>query len=245
MKLTLPSIPLLVVACSSSGATGPAGTAPEGGGANGTGANVVDGSASSCSAAIAQTLMPVSKVSSGIVTIVPSEAGAARDIFIGAYAGGTSAAASNPYVYVNLATATRVDVTDDGARASTDWDLAFKRYIIFTNGGDGGIGQGAATHVSTIFDAVTAADAMGLVTESFFDANCNGKTDQFGGLVTTFSDWFSYDQTTNKLAAQSLTYVVRGGTGKLYKVAIQTYYGSANGGTGIFGGDFIIRVAAL
>src|SRR5260370_30697568 len=142
----------------------------------------------------------------------------------------------------------RVNVTDVGARASTDWDLALKRYVIFTNGGDGGIGQGAATHVATVFDSVTAADAIGMTTESFIDpadAGCNAKIDLLGGLVTTFSDWYSYDQATNKLAPQSLTYIVRGGTGKLYKVAVQTYYGSLNGGTGLFGGDYVIRVGAL
>ena len=237
MQLTL-SIALLVAACGSSDAPRHTPTALEGGSASG-------GGASSCSAAIAQTLMPIDKVSRGIVSVVPSEAGAERDLFIGAYAGGPSAAATNPYVYVNLASATRVDVTDVVARTSTDWDLAFKRYIIFTNGGDGGVGQGAATHVATPFDSVVAADATGMVTESFFDANCNGKTDQLGGLVTTFSDWYSYDQATNMLTPQSLTYIVRGGTGQLYKVAIQTYYGSVNGGTGPFGGDYVIRVGAL
>jgi len=238
MKLTLLFLLVLMVACGSSGPSTRSSTTPEGGSA------AADGAASSCTAAIAQTLMPIDKLAKGIVTVVPSEAGAARDVFVGAYAGGLGGAATMPYVYVNLATAMRVEVTDVTARTSMDWDLAFKRYVIFTNGGDGGIGQGAATHVATPFDSVTAADAIGMATESFFDANCNGKTDSLGGLVTTFSDWYSYDQATNRLSPQPLTYVVRGGTGQLYKVAIQTYYASLNGSPDL-GGDFIIRVDAL
>ncbi len=238
MKLTLFSMAVLAAACSSSVATGPVATAPEGGGA------AADGAASSCTAAIAQTLMPIDKVALGIVTVVPSEAGAARDVFVQAASGGLGGAARSPYIYVNLDAAMRVNVTDVAARTSMDWDLAFKRYVIFTNGGDGGVGQGAATHVTTPFESVTAADATGMATESFFDANCNGKTDLLGGLVTTFSDWYSYDQATNRLAPQSLTYIVRGGTGKLYKVAIETYYASLGGGPGV-GGNYVIRVAAL
>lgn len=242
MKPTLLFLPILIVACGSSGPTGSVSAASDGGSASG--ASGADGAASSCTAAIAQTLMPIDKLARGIVTVVPSDAGAARDVFVGAYSGGLGGAATMPYVYVNLATAMRVNVTDVTARTSMDWDLAFKRYVIFTNGGDGGMGQGAATHVATPFDSVTAADATGMATESFFDVNCIAKVDSFGGLVTTFSDWYSYDQATNRLSPQSLTYVVRGGTGKLYKVAIQTYYASLNGSPDL-GGDFIIRVAAL
>jgi hypothetical protein len=197
-----------------------------------------------CSAAIAQALMPVDMTSMGAVSILSDSAGV-RTVFIDAHAGGAPNSAGFPYVYVNLATASRVDLTDVSARTSTAWDLAFKRYVIFTNDGDAGPGQGGAKSVGSQFDAVTAADAQGLATESFFDAQCTVKADQFGGLLTTFSDWYSYDQATNRLTPQAVTYVVRGGTGSLYKLAIDTYYASANGTMGIASGYFLIRVAAL
>jgi HmuY protein len=230
-------------ACSSS--TGSAATAQDAGAdvALADGAAAAEGG-SSCSAAIAQTLKPIDSVSKGAVTIV-SDAGGVRVLSIDATAGGPNAFANNPYVYVNLETGTRVDVTDKTARASTAWDLAFKRYVIYTNGGDGGEGQGAATHVATSFDAVTAADAKDFATESFFDADCNAKLDAIGGLSTTFSDWFAYDQQTNRLTPAALTYVVQGATGKHYRVGLLDYYGTVDGGTGGASGEVLIKVAPL
>ncbi len=200
--------------------------------------------ASSCSAAIAQTLKPIDTVSKGAVTIV-SDAGGVRVLSIDATAGGPNAFANSPYVYVNLETGTRVDVTDKTSRASTAWDLALKRYVIYTNGGDGGQGNGGATHVATAFGAVTSADAKDFATESFFDADCNARNDAIGGLRTTFSDWYGYDSQTNRLAPAALTYVVQGATGKHYKVALLDYYGLGDGGTGGASGAIVLRVAPL
>jgi HmuY protein len=227
--------------CSSS--SGAAATTRDAGGA-GTDDGAATEAGSSCSAAIAQTLKPIDSVSKGAVTIV-SDAGGVRVLSIDATAGGPNAFANDPYVYVNLETGTRVDVTDKTARASVGWDLALKRYVIYTNGGDGGGGQGGATHVSKAFSVVTGADATGFATESFFDADCNAKNDAIGGLLTTFSDWFTYDQQTNRLAPAAFTYVVQGGTGKHYKVGLLDYYGAADGGTGGASGELLLEVAPL
>jgi len=203
-----------------------------------------DEAGSSCSAAIQQTLKPIDSVTKGLVTIV-SDSGGVRVLSIDASAGGPNAFANNPYVYVSLETGTRVDVTDKTARESTDWDLALKRYVIYTNDGDAGKGQGGATHVSKSFASVTSADATGFGTESFFDADCNAKQDAIGGLLTTFSDWYTYDQQSNRLAPAGFTYVVRGATGKTYKVALLDYYGSPDGGTGGASGELLLQVSPL
>jgi hypothetical protein len=243
--LVFPVILLSAAACSSS-SSAPKAAADA---ASDVGATVDAGgtdSASSCSAAIAQALKPIDSVSKGAVTVV-SDTGGVKVLAIDATAGGANAFASNPYIYVNLATGTRVDVTDKTAHASTDWDLALKRYVVFTNSGDGGGGQGGALHVTTPFDAVTAADAKGTFgTEAFFDADCNAQKDAIGGLLTTFSDWYAYDPQTNRLTpAAPLTYVVKGGTGKLFKVGMQSYYGEADGGAGTASGFILLEVAPL
>ena len=156
-------------------------------------------------------------------------------------------AIKNPRIYVDLGAATRVDLTDKTAPMSTAWDLALKRDKIFTNSGDAGAGQGGAASIAMTFSAVDAASANAepLFTEKFFDADCNPQLDQTSTVATTFSDWYDYDQVTHIPSPKDVTYVVRGGTGKKYKVAIKSYMGEADGGTGAATGYYILQVSAL
>ena len=81
--------------------------------------------------------------------------------------------------------------------------------------------------IEKTFSAVNAAEANGtaLVPEKFFDADCNPQLDQTQTVSTTFSDWYDYDQVTHIPTPKDVTYVVQGGTGKKYKVAITAYDG--------------------
>jgi hypothetical protein len=90
------------------------------------------------------------------------------------------------------------------------------------------------------------ADAAKVKAESFFDDQCTAKTDPIGGPLSAFSSWYDYDQATNiPTPKPNVTYVVRGGTGKLFKVAITSYTGEANGMMGTSTGYFLLNVAAL
>lgn len=220
------------------------GTTTTGSGGSGTDAGP-DAPASMCTAAIGMLLAPVDKVSTGNVSVLGTS-GTVRTVYVDASAGGFGAGGTHPRIYVNLETATRVDITDKQAPTSTAWDLALKRPVLFTNDGDGGPGMGGTLTLSKAFDQVTAADATGkFQTESFVDMDCNPKTDAVGDVATTLSDWYDYDQATNVLTPKPSTYVIRGATGKLYKVAIETYYGEPDGGMGTAGGYFILQVGAL
>jgi HmuY protein len=231
---------LFLIGCSSSSSGG----APSDAAAKAS-ADAGGEAGSSCSAAIAQNLKLVDTVATTNVAILSESAGA-RLLFIDASAGGPAGAPTHPYIYVNLETGRRVDVSDTAARSSKDWDLALKRQVIFTNGGDGGSGQGGTLSVAKSFDAVTSADAQGSFTaESFFDGDCNLKTDQINAVLTTFSDWYDYDLQNNTLAPKAVTYVVKGGTGKSYKLAIQSYYGAPDGGTGAAGALYLVKAAPL
>lgn len=206
----------------------------------------VEAATNMCSAALAMILGPIDKVSTGAVTIV-SDMGGVKTLYVDASAGGFGNDASNPRVYVDLAAGKRVDVTDVQAATSTAWDLAIKRPVIFTNSGDGGSGQGGVIIVGKAFDQVTSADATGnFATETFVDMDCNAQLDPTGLPLTTFNGWYNYDQATNHLTPKpSTTFVVRGGSGKLYKVGIESYYATPSGGTQTNGGEFLLQVAAL
>lgn len=178
---------------------------------------------------------------------VVSDTGGVKTLYIDASAGGMNGAVKNPRVYVDLEAGAKVDVTDTTAPSSTGWDLALERDKIFTNSGDAGIGQGGAAQILKTFASVSAsqASALTLEREVFFDADRNPQLDSTGGVSTTFSEWYDYDQVTHVPAPKDVTYVVRGGTGKKYKVGIKAYDGAADGGTGTTTGVYLIQVVAL
>jgi hypothetical protein len=198
----------------------------------------------SCTAARDALLTPVDMVSPGAVSSVASTG----EIYVDASAGGINGAATHPRVYISLATGMAVAVTDVTAQQSTAWDLAIKRPVIFVNGGDGGPGDGASYFLpNRDFATVTAADVASatLVTESFFDSQCNPVLDPTGEVETTFSIWYNYDSVTHMLSPAPGTFIVRGATDILYKVAIDNYYGTSTGGTGTAGGRYLLRIAKL
>lgn len=206
-----------------------------------------DGGPASCSAAEEALLKPVDTVSTGDVTVLADAAGI-KTLYVDASAGGPQGAATNPRVYVDLATGSRVGVSDKAAKTSTAWDVAIERPILFTNSGDGGAGQGGAIFLAgKDFDAVTAADASGttFAAESFFDEQCVAKVDPTGAVKTSFDGWYDYEQSTNQLTPKSGTWLVRGGAGALFKVAILSYYAAPDGGVGQSGGRYTLKVGAL
>jgi hypothetical protein len=213
-------------------ADGPAGEASTGG--------------TSCTTARDQLLVPINKTTTGTVSVV-SDSGTVKTLYVDASAGGPNNAIKNPRIYVDLGTGTKVDLTDTTAPMSTAWDLALKRDKIFTNSGDAGIGQGGAASIAKTFSSVdaTEANAEPLFTEKFFDADCNPQLDQLQTVATTFDDWYDYDQVTHIPTPKDVTYVVRGGTGKKYKVGIKAYDGAPDGGKGTATGYFVLQVTAL
>jgi hypothetical protein len=238
-----------VAACSSSSSTTPTpvGGDPDGGDADG---GITDATVGTqCSTARDQLLLPIDKTSAGAVTIL-SDAGGTKTIYIDASAGGFQTAAKNPRTYIDLSTGTRVAVTDKSASTSTAWDLSLKRYVIFTNSGDVGPGQGGAKQIPKPFASVTDAEVAAAATaaESMFDADCNAKTDRTQAPLTTFSDWYDYDDATMIPSPKAgVTYAVRGGTGKLFKVAIKAYDALPDGGTrnNVSTGFFVLEVAEV
>jgi hypothetical protein len=234
------------------GATGGGGSATGGGGAGGAatggagGAGTGGGGEITCSQALNQALAPVDQVSTGMVKTLSTD-GAAKTLYVDASAGGIDDEDSNPWVYLSLKTGTRVDITDTASLTSKAWDLGIKRSLLRTNGGDIGVGRGGAALIDgKTFDQVTSATGAAIMSEHWFDANCNLQTDETGAPMTTFSSWYDYDMDTHVLTPHKGTYVVRGADGALYKLAILDYYATPSGGTmASDGGFFKLEIAAL
>ncbi len=238
-------------AVSSSSSSGEAGSGSSGGSSGGGSSG---GGSENCTAARAEALQEQSSVSAGAVSVVSSATGAGTLLYIDASAGGSGPSATMPRIYVDLAASARVEVSDVAARESNDWDLALKRTNVFSNGGDGGPGQGAVQVVTKAFADVTAADANDLQTEAFFDDDCqlsmrtyaDGSTDPFT-FRSELSGWYDYDTTGGSHAVVPVdhTYVVRGGKGALYKVRFEGFSATPEGMAGETTGRFLLRVAAL
>jgi hypothetical protein len=148
---------------------------------------------------------------------------------------------------VDLAAGKRVDVTDPQASQSGDWDLALKRAVVFSNSGDAGPGEGGAVFLGgKAFDQVVSGDAEGVTQEAFVSEDCIPSLDPMQTVLTTFSGWYSYNETTHQLNPEAGVFVVRGAKGALYKVEIVGYYGKPDGSTdGMSGGRYVLRVAGL
>jgi len=222
----------------SSGGSDDAGTSTE---------EEVPGGETQCTAARASHLLPIAKVSTGQVKVLSTD-GDVLTLYVDAAAGGAMEVKSNPRVYIKL-TGEKVEVDDKEAFASSDWDLALKRVDVYTNSGDAGPGKGGAALVTKDFDDVTAADAdaASIASETFFDEECNGLTDEASFIVTTFSGWYDYEVGGGPTVKPRVSFIVRGADGtSRYKVGIVSYTGTSDGGTdGRATGRFILKVAPL
>ncbi len=201
------------------------------------------GGGPTCTQAREDALGPIDAVSVGVVNVLDDEGGVAT-LFIDASAGGIAEQQNNPWIYVDLATATRVDVTDLTADGDVAWDLGIKRPILRSNSGDGGYaGSGGAVRLDKEFDAVTSADAGATFeTEVWFDADCTLLTDQTGAIATAFDGWYDYENAVVTPGAG--TWLVRSGDGtSVHKVEILDYYSNPDGTSGMAGGRYRIRVA--
>jgi hypothetical protein len=226
------------------GAPGDAGAGGDGGTA---GADASGGSGPTCGSSADQVLGPIDEVAAAEVKVLEEKAGY-QILYVDATAGGSMAQGDNPRVYLDLATSSAVAVTDVSAQSSTDWDIAIKRPILFTNSGDGGPGDGGLVFVEgKDIEAVTAADAEGatFAKETFFDADCEPFLDPTGALSTSFDGWYQYDTATNTLAPTVGTYLVKGGDGSVFKLQILSYYATPEGDIGAAGGRYKLAVGPL
>jgi hypothetical protein len=245
--LRLASALVLLASCSSQ-PVGDDDTSGSGGGPPGVaGSSNVGASPSVCSAALRQSLSLVDEVSTATVAIL-SETGAERTLYVDASVEGLSNQDTHPWLYVALATGQAVAVTDLEALSSKAWDLAFKRSVVRTNGGDSGPGQGGAIRIALPWDEVDSSTLGNktLPRESWFDENCEVARDASQNLITTYSGWSEYDEANHVVsAAPDVVFVTAGADGSLYKVELLDYYSTPSGAHGTVSGRYKVRVAPL
>jgi HmuY protein len=187
---------------------------------------------------------PIAMVSTGALAVTTT--GGVTSGTIDATAGGTAAAADNPYVYLDLASGTKVAISDIGALSSPDWHVAIKRSSWKLNGGDSGPGHVTGAAVAALsLDDITAVPA-GLAADDWATSDCMLLSTPGGEPATVMSAWYDYHDADHTLTPKAEVWVLKLGDAAdapVRKLRITTYYG--DGASPMRGAFYRVEWAAL
>ena len=153
-----------------------------------------------------------------VTEAIVTEAGAA-DTFL------TRVNASDSAAWRYFSFATGSEVTPADPASSPDWDLAFQRFHILSNGGvSGSAGAAVAVISGATLESVTSPPADGFIE----DQPDGDDDDTVAQSAFSMGDgWYAYDSATFRLSPHPNVYVVRTGSGAFFKLAIRDYYDPA------------------
>ena len=129
------------------------------------------------------------------------------------------ATSKEKYWYIDLDENAEVD------EASADWDLAFQRFKIKSNGGDSGDGEVIVAKLETAFDALEKAPDSGYVEDSDAVSSKSENGDPNYAFLGP-EPWYDYGA-MHQLSPKDVVFVVRSTEEKFYKVEILDYYDEA------------------
>jgi len=99
------------------------------------------------------------------------------------------------------------------APGPTEWDLAFRRFQVMSNGGPEFRGRGGVLALGEVsFDSVTAVPSDGYVVST---------TDSVNAAIER---WYDYSWTSHLLTAKPVVYAIRTADGRYAKLEIVGYY---------------------
>ena len=169
---------------------------------------------------------PIAAVSAGAVAV--TAAGGVTSGTIDATAGGTAASADNPYLYLDLVTGAKLELSDLAALSSTAWHVALKRSSLKLNSGDSGPGQVTAASVAAATLAEVTTVPASLAADDWATSDCMLTTTPGGEPASVMGSWYDYDDATHRLTPKAEVWVLKLGDGAsapVRKLRIVTYYG--------------------
>ncbi len=148
---------------------------------------------------------------------------------VDASAGGYSAAASNPWVYVRFTPegAERVEIDDETALESMQWHMGLRRFIVRLNGGTSGPScVGAATLAESEYADLTGVpDGLGFRMDDYYTDDCtiiNDSSGLPGSPQVVLGQWWSY---SGCVETSMKPHLVQLDDGHVIRLRIETYYG--------------------
>lgn len=155
----------------------------------------------------------------------------AHQSHVDSMAGGSTPSESYVYARFTDAGLVRVDVDDQSAFASTDWDIAFRRFIIRLNSGVSGPScvQGARTAPGTTFDSLTSVPSgLAFHPEIYMtDTTCDVVADGsgLGSPATVLSSFWTYP---GCVSMSHNVYVLALADGRHVSLEVLSYYNPAD-----------------
>lgn len=97
-----------------------------------------------------------------------------------------------------------------------DWDLAFRRFQVIVNGGEGFAGLGGVQDLGEVsFDSIVTLPEDGYV---------GTEVTQADSLAAPLDDWYAYSYFSHLLNPRPAVYAIRTGDGRFAKLRFLGYY---------------------
>jgi len=163
---------------------------------------------------------------------------------VDATAGGYNNAANNPWVYIQFTEegARKLEIDDEEALTSMDWDMALRRYIIRLNGGNSGPScVGAVTFFEQNFEDIDSIpEGLTFVQDTYYTQDCTIINDSSGlpnSPQVVLSSWWEYP---GCVATTGYPHLIQLADGSVIKMVVDSYYGEGQdecNDSGQMGGD--------
>lgn len=176
---------------------------------------------------------------------------------VDASAGGSSNATKNAWVYIkfNSDGATRVEIDDETALASMDWDMSLRRFILRLNGGDSGpscVGAAVMGDGYTYENLTEVPDGITYEMDDYYTDDCtivNDSSGLPGSPQVVLGPWWGYN---NCVTTTGQPFLIQLADGRVIKLRVETYYEgdgqeecNSSGTVSTEGGYYTIRWAEM
>lgn len=157
---------------------------------------------------------------------------------IDATAGGYQNASNNPWIYIKFTNsgAEKVEISDEDALESMDWDMSLRRFIIRLNGGSSGPScVGAAVFMDETYASLTSVpNQVPYGYDNFYTGDCTLINDSSGlpnSPQTVLGPWWEYP---GCVATTGHPFILELADGQYIKFVVEEYYdeGQDNCNTG-------------
>lgn len=147
---------------------------------------------------------------------------------VDASAGGYSNASKNPWVYIKFTAtgAEKVEIDDETALESMDWDMSLRRYILRLNGGDSGPScVGAAAFLEKSYDELSSVpEGLSYGLDDYYTDDCTLVEDTSGlpgSPAVVLGPWWTYP---GCVATTGVPFLIQLADGHILKLRVETYY---------------------
>lgn len=170
---------------------------------------------------------------------------------VDATGGGYNVYTQNPWVYIKFTDqgAQKVEIDDETALESMDWDMSLRRFVLRLNSGSSGPScVGAAAMIGQDYASVNAVpDGLPFAQDQYYTEDCtliNDSSGMEGSPQVAMGPWWDYPG----CVATTLTpFLIQQADGHVLKLVVEAYYGAdqeecnSTGSTMAAGGYYTLR----